>query len=252
MMIRDNKQFVVALKRMHELPGSTMTYNSDDGKLSFVVRDLPQGRTGKSMTFDLGILVLEDDHVLNKVLSLENDGWFDEQEDDSSARIYVLEQFELDKPEPDKDDIDAFVNSVNQTVKYKICPCDKYLIKDGDLKCFYCEMTATDEDLALQECPICSDEGLAMHMKKTSCCGKDVHRSCAIKWALEQLKKSEKTSCALCRTEIEEPEAKRIRTEQDSQVQGLTAQLTLAIREAASALLGNANVQDMSIEIQGE
>lgn len=189
-MLKSRDQFWSAVQRIHET-NSGITYHNEDSTFKLMIRNDPDGGAGKFMVLDLIIVAPEEEERVIEALEMENDGWWDE--DDPTA--FVVESWEFLKKDPDEDEIKEMMDYVNATYKYKICPCAKYFIKDGKDMCVFCELTASQDDLKKESCPICLSDGYTMHMKKTKCCSQTVHKDCAKTWSL----KGNTDKCALCR-----------------------------------------------------
>lgn len=235
MFVSDRSQFLKTLRRVHA-DGSYIMYPNADDTLRFMLRDMAQGGAGKYMTFELVMVLDDEDGRVAKALRYEHDEYADE--DDAVGR--VIGDLELGKGSPDEDELeelDEFQALVNKTRGYRICPCETYLIKDDADKCFACEMRAVAADLVEDTCPICLEQALMMHMKRTKCCGKLVHRGCSAAWAASG--SSSAPTCPLCRGDSgEAPPTKRMRLDvviEDSLVEGLVAAIEEASRNRGVA-----------------
>ena len=206
MHVTDPASFVRALRRVNASE-SSIAYDNEDGTLRFVIAHNDDGSAGKFMAFDVCIANTDSDgpagERLAAIMALDHDVQTDEFSD-----CYDLETFELPKDGPiDDEELQEMIDLVNKTYAYKICPCDKYLIKDKADLCFFCEATGDEAGLRKEQCPICLDDGYMMHLKKTSCCGQLVHRRCTKQWS--NAGKTDK--CALCRGPCDERPSKRAR-----------------------------------------
>jgi hypothetical protein len=189
-LVKSKERFWSVLKRIHET-NDGVVYQNEERSFKFMIRNDPDGGAGKFMVFDLAIIATEDDDRVQEALEMEHDGWWD----DDDSTMFVIESWEFEKAGPDDEELQEMMDYVNCTYDYKICPCGTYFIKDKKDACFYCEMTASDEDMKRETCPICLSDGFTMHMKKTKCCDQIVHRGCAKAWTL----KGKSGTCALCR-----------------------------------------------------
>lgn len=196
--LKTRDRFWTALKRVHAT-NSAVTYFSKDESFKLMIRNDPEGGAGKYMVVDLVIVAPEDEDRVLDVLELENDGWWD----DEDPAAFVVESWEFEKDAPDEDELTEMMEYVNATYKYTFCPCGKYFIKDDRDVCVFCDMTASDDDLRKESCPICLSDGYMMHMKKTACCGQIVHRECCKAWT------NKSKTCALCRAKVTPDPARR-------------------------------------------
>lgn len=187
-LVKNKERFWNVLKRVHE-SNDGLVYENEERSFKFMIRNDPEGGAGKFMVMDLVIISSEEEERVQEVLELEHDGWWDDDND------FVIESWEFEKANPDQDELQEMMDYVNCTYEYKICPCGKYFIKDKKDACFFCEMTASEEDMKRETCPICLSDGFTMHMKRTKCCDQIVHRGCAKAWTL----KGKSGTCALCR-----------------------------------------------------
>jgi hypothetical protein len=188
--VKNKDRFWSVLQRVHET-NDAIVYENDERSFKFMIRNDPDGGAGKFMVMDLAIIAPEDDERVQEALEYEHDGWWD----DDDPTTFVVESWEFEKAKPDQGELQEMMDYVNRTHEYKICPCGRYLVKDKKDACFFCEMTASDDDMKRETCPICLCDGFAMHMKRTKCCDQIVHRGCAKAWTL----KGKTGTCALCR-----------------------------------------------------
>ncbi len=203
-LVKNKERFWEVLKRIHE-SNDGVVYENEERSFKFMIRNDPEGGAGKFMVMDLVIIATENDERVLDVLELEHDGWWDEDDDTS----FVVESWEFEKSKPNQEELQEMMDYVNCTYDYKICPCEKYFIKDKKDACFFCEMTASDDDMKRETCPICLVDGFAMHMKRTKCCNQVIHRGCARAWTL----KGKTNTCAMCRapTQASPPRRERDR-----------------------------------------
>ncbi len=203
-LTKDMDSFLRALRRVDDCE-SSIAYDNEDGTIRFLIVHNAEGSAGKYMTFDVSVAVDEDKDGgrMAKIMDLDHDIW---QEDEDSG-LFEIESFEFLKQDPDREDVRTMMDLVNKTYWYKVCPCQKYLIKDRSDLCFFCELTATPEDLTKDTCPICLEDAYMMHLKKTPCCSQLVHRGCIKEWSV----KGKTDKCALCRgSSGEAPPHKRV------------------------------------------
>jgi hypothetical protein len=176
------------LERLHAT-NDGVAFWSRSRKFKLMIRPDPEGSAGKFVTFD--VVMLNDDHTLDKFLELDTNGGF--VDDDNEE--YVIDSWEFDKKKPGSQDLDSMIECVNSVYNYELCHCGERFIKDvGASMCVFCEMYARDEDLVKFTCPICLDDGIALHSKKTTCCSNVMHKTCYDEWS-----RKGNSKCAICR-----------------------------------------------------
>jgi hypothetical protein len=95
----------------------------------------------------------------------------------------------------DPEDVGDLVATLNRLNQWSLCPCGQRLIMDKAPMCLLCQAMGThDSEKVLDDaCIICLAECRAMHLSRTTCCGKVVHRLCAKRHAQND------SRCPACR-----------------------------------------------------
>jgi hypothetical protein len=257
MLVRDTKSLMETLRRMSESEKS-IGYPNEDGTIRFILRNDPEGSAGRYMAFELVVVTddeNEDDNArVREAITHDYDGYWEDAADPAEA-AYILDSWELPKDLPKdpakfasdevKETLEEIRDAINESRGYKICPCSKYFIKDGKPLCLFCHLTATPPDFEAAECPICMDDGLAMHMKPTKCCDKMVHRECLRTWGL----KSNTDKCPLCRQPCETPKP-RARVSRGSDQ--FVVRIGEAILEQLQASMGATEAEAEHTEVEVE
>lgn len=208
-MVKDLSMLKGTLARMGESKMG-MVYENHDGTIRFMLRLDPEGSSGHFDLFELCVVADKNDDACDRVreaLVLDYDGWEAEDDPDST---YVMDSWEIRRGKPSREILAKMRDTINSSTRYSICPCSKYLIKDGlDKKaCFHCHVTATKDSFREISCPICFDDGLLMHMITTSCCKKQVHRECLRTWGI----RSKTDKCPMCRQPCQMPPPRQPRS----------------------------------------
>ena len=195
-IVSDTNKAWNVLKRLHNAVEGSFMFSNITDKFKIVIRNDPEGGLGHFMNVAVLVKVEEDDDILAECLDNVADamGWADEEKSE-----FVFAEFELDRRTPQKEDLQEFVDFVNQIYKTVVCPCAKHLISDGGEMCYFCEFTSTEEKLATVDCPICMETCCEMHSVTMPCCKTKMHKMCDAEW----YKKGNK-ACAMCRAELPE------------------------------------------------
>lgn len=116
------------------------------------------------------------------------DGYFEEPEEEKE--VFVLEEFCICLSDP-KDNLDDFVKFLNRVLRYRVCPCARYFIKDSHDRCVACHMTLPPEKQEHFECPVCYErvQRYPEWASKCSACSQTICAACAARV----------TGCPLCR-----------------------------------------------------
>lgn len=193
-LIQDPGNFLCALRRLSANRDAIMFWNRTK-TLKFMLRSDSSEDSDQEMYFDLSITYdsSEDpDGVLGDILALEHEGYFE------SETMFVIDEFSIlrDATEDSSDDLVAAMGKINGAYDTVVCPCSKYLIKDGSSTCIMCVLSSGRDGFQRHFCPIChDDECLQMHMVSQSCCRQRVCSSCLRAWR----KTTDDSKCPLCR-----------------------------------------------------
>lgn len=190
-LVSDPKSFLKALARLHQNNDAILFWNVDD-TFRILLRNDPVETD--SYTFDLSILCDDDasEGWLQKLLQTDHDGYFEED------GVFTFETISVStESDGSSDDTKHAMEQVNALWRYRVCPCKKYLIKDAEHICTFCEMTMTEADTVEEFCPICHDTAIRKHMIQQACCSQFMHNACLETWV-------SKTSdvparCPMCR-----------------------------------------------------
>lgn len=185
------ERFLNGLRRLHAADDA-LAWTNDAGDLKFSMTSVADDADGRDMEFEVAYVVDPADAKLRRLLDKEPKGMLD---DDDDPTAFLIDSFDLDRDDPAPDVLAEMQALFRKTKAYAVCPCDEYVVKDGGAMCVHCEMTATDEGLVREECPICMETGAVMHMTTTGCCKKRLHVAC---WDA-CVTKGKSTACPFCR-----------------------------------------------------
>ena len=194
-LVKDARSLISTCQRLSVSNDAVVFWNVDN-QFKIMLRNDPIDQD--TCGFDISIMTGDDDddvEDLSTVLSLEHDGYFDDE-----PGMFVLEtmSFARDAAPEDASVVKA-METINRIYGYRLCPCRSYLIKDSlnydTTICTFCQLTATAAELEPVFCPICQDSTIRKHMTVQACCNQELHRSCLETW----LAKSDCTRCPLCR-----------------------------------------------------
>ncbi len=185
-LISDPEAMAATLRRLHVL-NDAVTFWNEQRSFKLMVRNDPVD--AETLACELVMIVDEDDEAMGDLMSLMSDGYLEE------PGTFVLDTWSFPFETFSSKDADKVAKAVNSAYLYRVCPCGKYLIKDEGGVCLYCQMTATADDRAVHFCPICCEEGRAMHMTQMPCCSNRLHTHCLATWH----HKSGDERCPLCR-----------------------------------------------------
>ena len=179
LIIRSAKGFLGCLRRLHN-NNDAITFMNDENSLRIRVRNDPfvEDEDEEDVIGFEVCLVDDDDDALHDVLKLESGGYVDDE------RILVLETYEFVREELEQDPtlLQPAIDFINGVFHYTICLCGKYLVKDDAAMCYYCHMTASDEDLKQEFCFVCHTSTVQKQMTCLKCCSQYVHAKCLNRW----------------------------------------------------------------------
>ena len=185
-LIRDVTAFQACLHRLHAHNDAVQITNAH--RIKILIRNNPETEADENhFAFDVS-LVTEADEALQRATKNEVDVYDDEN------GCAVLDEFCFEHT--DKQSLAKAMTFINEVADWAVCPCGKYLIKDGNPHmCYYCEMTRSADDLASVFCPICHEEGFPRWMTQVPCCKQRLHQACRDACA------SVSHRCPLCRAD---------------------------------------------------
>ena len=134
-------------------------------------------------------LAIVTDDTDSAIFELCNDGYMDE------PGTYVIDSWSFPLDSFGAEDATRVMHAVNDAYLIRACPCGRYQIKDDAPMCTFCDMTSGPAQRTTHFCPICCDDGLAMHMQRMPCCQQRLHRQCIDAWKA----KSGDARCPMCR-----------------------------------------------------
>lgn len=188
-LVKDPLNFLDALRRMHMCNDAVIFWNEER---SFKIMLRSDAMDPDILTFELLIVYDEDTDpsgAFKEILENYHDGYF--EEDDCS---FVIDNFTLPSSSKSTDQaICSAMRKVNDAYDMTVCPCYKYIIKDGAEACVFCVLTAArqEEEKERVACPICHETGLENQMKVQPCCKQQMHSRCLARW--------QEKPCPLCR-----------------------------------------------------
>lgn len=186
MLVKDVHALLGTLRRLHALNEGVVFWN-EQRTFKIMLRNDPVD--ADTLACEAALVFEEDDEVMAGVLDLCNDGYMDD------PTTYVMHTWSFPMAEVGVEDASKVQRALNDLHMTRVCDCAKYLVKDDATMCFYCHMTSTLADREHHFCPICCEEGLAMHMSEQPCCKQRLHARCMATWK----SKSGDDRCPLCR-----------------------------------------------------
>ena len=195
-LIKEPSHFLSCLRRLHTYNDAVMFYNVDR-TFKLMIRNDPDLADENAMACDISIVHDRDNEDADyaekwtEILSLEHDGYYD---DDST---FVLESFQFAVDElPTSEAVTSAANKINDIYAMTVCPCQRYLIKDGHATiCTYCLLSSSTQGLRPCFCCVCQESTPQMHMNLQKCCDQYIHNKCLTTWYA----KSDQRLCPLCR-----------------------------------------------------
>lgn len=185
-LVHDAATMAAVLRRLHVLNDGVIFWN-EQRSLKLMLRNDPVDCD--TLACELALVSDEDDERAAKLLALANGGYMDE------PGTYVLEGWSWPLADFDDAQAQSVLAAVNDAYLWRPCPCGEYVIKDDACMCVFCHMTSTPDSKREQFCPICCEDGMAMHMTRMPCCKQHLHVSCLDTWKA----KSSDDRCPLCR-----------------------------------------------------
>jgi hypothetical protein len=195
MFIKNAQNFTSALRRLNA-HNDAMIFWNDARDLKLMIRADMSEEDDEWMTFDFVIVYdAESDRSGTRfeLMDLEHDGYYDDDED-----LFFIDDFRMPKcPSFDNEDTIKAMNLINKFYTTRVCPCSKYLIKNGEASCTYCLLTADAKDAVEFTCPICLDTIFGCHAVCQPCCSTHLHRACLDTWSNQSMDSARR--CPLCR-----------------------------------------------------
>ena len=111
------------------------------------------------------------------------------EDDELVSKMYdvrvVPYDFEAEGPATEE-----LMETMNAVHAYRLCPCQKQLIKDGRSECVMCDMVGGER----AKCVICFGSSPITNMRRLSCCAAAIsHPSCMEEWLCKS------RTCPMCR-----------------------------------------------------
>jgi len=195
MFIKNAQNFAAALRRLNAHNDAILFWNAARDLKLMIRADLSE-EDDEWMTFDFVIVYdAESDRSGTRfeMMDLEHDGYYDDDED-----LFFIDDFRMPKcPSFDNEDTIKAMNLINKFYTTRVCPCSKYLIKNGEASCTYCLLTADAKDAMEFTCPICLDKIFGCHAVCQPCCSTHLHRGCLDTWSNQSMDSARR--CPLCR-----------------------------------------------------
>lgn len=197
-LIKDVHSMFACVLRLH-VDNEAVAFWSASREFRMMLRNDPQ--EAGTVAFELCLVPDSDDEDddegmgLGRVLDLELDGFYDEDDGMFVVETYA---YPLDELSRDPTMLEGARARINRVHAYAVCKCRQYFVKDQGKACLFCQLTADPvADATAHFCAICRDEGPAKHMVTQACCGQMLHRSCLGVW----VSTSKSGTCPLCRRE---------------------------------------------------
>ena len=195
MFIKNAQNFASALRRLNAHNDAIIFWNAARDLKLMIRADLSE-EDDEWMTFDF-VLVYDAETDRSgtrfEMMDLEHDGYYDDDED-----LFFIDDFRMPKrPSFDNEDMIKAMNLINKFYATRVCPCSKYMIKNGESSCTYCLLTADAKDAMEFSCPICLDTIFGCHAVCQPCCSMHLHRACLDTWSNQSMDSARR--CPLCR-----------------------------------------------------
>lgn len=198
MFVQDLRALRGALRRL-QLHNDAVIFHNAEGSFKIMLRNDPSealdreddAAAAAAMGWDLSIVWDPDageDAGVARLAELEPDGYVDE------PGTFVVDSGSVNLADDSDPELQRAMSAVNKLHATTVCPCGKYLIKDGEASCIVCHLTAAPGDLREHFCAICQSDGAKKHMRVQQCCAQMLHERCLASW-----KDAGNTSCPLCR-----------------------------------------------------
>jgi hypothetical protein len=189
-MITNPTYFLETMKRMYASRSGVM-FRNEDGTFAMVLRC--DSDITYRMAFDIDIVYDEDTDPTGAYHQLLVNECMETEED-----VFNVVSFDICKDaEPTSEDVTRAIKLVNECHSYRLCPCNKYMIRDDHPMCFHCHMTATEADMKIETCTICHEETPRIGMKPQPCCKQYMHTRCIETWYNSSASKNPR--CPICR-----------------------------------------------------
>jgi hypothetical protein len=214
-IVSDAEALCGTLKRLHYINDQVL-FNNEEESFKISLRSDPVDP--ETVGCELCVLFDEDDpwtkHVL-QFLSSHN-GYVED------ADTYVVDSWTFPLDKLCAKDAEGVANVINEVYHWKICPCQRYVIKDDAPVCMFCQMTSVPEGRQAVFCAICHEDGPRMHMRCQPCCAQLLHRRCLDSWR----NASGDERCPLCRQD-QALQTQQAHTQAQAQAHPLPPQLPL-------------------------
>lgn len=186
-MFAQNRASVLAcLRRMCLDASATLRFENSDDTLRFEVHvDDDEAEEEGSEFIDVHVVVhvfppwMSDEQGYDRVIEqvLINEFGPDYDDDVGGFHVDTL----MFQRVACTDDVARLVDTINRVHRWAVCPCARRLIFDEAPMCLLCQVAAPDggDEILEDACITCLQDCLAMHVSRTPCCGKVLHRLCA-------------------------------------------------------------------------
>jgi hypothetical protein len=173
-------------------------FDNESGDFKMLVRCSYDVDSPEEAEFEVCIIVEDGQTTLSKILKYELDGEYDDDEED----VFVVGSVDVDDIKDLSDDspeVKWLMKTINEIYEWRFCNCGKGFVKEEDVECMRCMLTATDADMEAvehgEECLVCRDPCGRRWVKTMTCCGAIVHSRCFARWAENH------DTCPHCRAE---------------------------------------------------
>lgn len=185
LLVQHAESMASVMRRLHVANDALMFWN-EQCSFKLMLRNDPVDPD--TLACELA-LVTDEDSDGAAMLEMCSDGYMDE------PGTYVIDSWSFPLEGFGAEDAAKVMHAVNDAYLIRACPCGRYLIKDDAPMCTFCDMISGPQQRAAHFCPICCDDGLAMHMQRMPCCQQRLHRHCMDAWKA----KSGDARCPMCR-----------------------------------------------------
>lgn len=192
-IIRDPDMLLSVLRRLNASNDGAICMFNTDRSFQIMLRCVDMGDDDEdTIAFEVALVKGEemDDARWDEILQLEHDGYLDDDD-----MVFVMDEWTLSSRDPDRETLEEAVQRINSVQRMTVCPCNRYLIKDGGDMCPFCQLTCTPDDLVRAFCCVCLTETPQKHMPCQPCCSQRIHTRCLAQWYA----RSQTMQCPLCR-----------------------------------------------------
>ena len=195
-LIQNAENFLNGLKRLYDTDEAIVFPNIDE---TFVVmiRSEQEHECDDEMIFEVLIVYDVNKHSEQFLQLLEREVIENDDDEFFLGRVCISKT-----STKDSEDVTRDMQRINGFYAMRICPCNRYFIRDVYPVCIYCQMIASEEQMQCSTCTICHEETPKIAMAPRPCCKQSMHMHCLDRW-LNSEASGENPTCPICRAPVE-------------------------------------------------